>query len=320
MLSDLDRKANALVEQGYAGNTKRTYTSAQKKYLTFCKIYGLVPCPATEEVLLWYVAYLYGNGVVISRSISVYLSAVRALHIDMGLSEPPHRSPRIKLALRGIERSGPPPVQKMPITFSILQRMHSLVGHSYDEAMLWGAMTLAYFGCLRADEITLDLSLPNMIKIPTVQDLSWLSHKNIPYFTLRIKQTKTQMHGMLVTVGCSGSQVCAYCALAKYLRYRHMWLVAPQVPALFVYSTGLVLDHGSFVRYTKTMVQKVGLDPSKYSGHSFRSGAASVAGTNNFQPWEIKLLGHWKSDVYQSYIRDTCTHAVGFAARLVTDS
>ena len=43
---------------GVAQNTAKTYRAAQKRYLEFCERFSLQPLPATEQVLILFVAEL----------------------------------------------------------------------------------------------------------------------------------------------------------------------------------------------------------------------------------------------------------------------
>ncbi|CAC5422095.1 unnamed protein product [Mytilus coruscus] len=47
----------------------------------------------------------------------------------------------------------------------------------------------------------------------------------------------------------------------------------------------------------------LGLNADKYSGHSFRIGAATTCSSNGIQDHMIQSLGRWKSDCYSRYIR-----------------
>jgi hypothetical protein len=304
------------VDSGYAANTSRTYSSAQKRYIKYCQKHGINPCPASEQTLLRYIAYLYNDGVKLARTISVYLAAVRALHIKVGLPEPPNRGPRILLALKGLEREGSPPAQKLPITYQLLTRFLLCMGDSFNDCMLWAAASAAFFGCFRADEFTVDLSLPDSIKVLRVQDFNWFPLHVPPYVVVSLKRTKTQIHGDKVVIGCSGTKVSGYCALSKYLQLRFGKNIAITNPAALVYESGNVLDHVSFSQFTKATVKKLGLDPARYSAHSYRSGAATSAGSNHFGDWEVQRLGRWRSQAYKTYIRQPDSHSATFAARL----
>ena len=46
----------------------------------------------------------------------------------------------------------------------------------------------------------------------------------------------------------------------------------------------------------------IGLPPERYSSHSFRIGAATMASQNGFSEEEIKEMGRWKSSAFQIYV------------------
>ena len=50
-------------------------------------------------------------------------------------------------------------------------------------------------------------------------------------------------------------------------------------------------------------LSQLGADVSKFSGHSFRIGAASTAARAGLSDSFIQKLGRWKSDAFTTYIR-----------------
>ena len=50
------------------------------------------------------------------------------------------------------------------------------------------------------------------------------------------------------------------------------------------------------------MLQEVGVDSSKYSGHSFRIGAATTAAKLGVSDSLIMILGRWRSSAFVRYI------------------
>ena len=67
----------------------------------------------------------------------------------------------------------------------------------------------------------------------------------------------------------------------------------------------------------REVLQKVGIDCSKYSGHSFRVGAATTAAAVGIQDSLIKTMGRWESVAYQLYVRtpwDQLTAVAGMLA------
>ena len=53
----------------------------------------------------------------------------------------------------------------------------------------------------------------------------------------------------------------------------------------------------------KEVLQVDGVDQSKYSGHSFRIGAATTAAARGMEDSIIKTLGRWNSVDYLQYVK-----------------
>ncbi len=53
----------------------------------------------------------------------------------------------------------------------------------------------------------------------------------------------------------------------------------------------------------KRALTRAGVNSDRYSGHNFRSGAATAAAERGVEDATIKMLGRWKSSAYQLYIR-----------------
>lgn len=87
------------------------------------------------------------------RSTRVYLSALRSLHIDEGYPTPCITTPRIKRMLRAMDITGVAPRQKLPITLDMLSKLFNFMPYGYDGYVFKSAMSLAFFGCLRAAEL-----------------------------------------------------------------------------------------------------------------------------------------------------------------------
>ena len=68
-----------------------------------------------------------------------------------------------------------------------------------------------------------------------------------------------------------------------------------------VYSTPM---NGDFLRHIiKSAVKDIGLDPTRYSGHSLRAGGATDLFAARIPYWVIKKMGRWKSDAALRYYR-----------------
>ena len=282
-------------------NTQRTYSSAQTRFINFCSKYNLVVMPVTEDTLLLYIAFLFDEGLK-GSSIRVYISAVRSLHIYSGFVYPSDMF-RVRLALRGAVCQSLPPVRKFPITFSVLSQMLKFVSGRFDAKLLTAVMTLAFFGCMRASEFCVLDGVPfDCNSHLCLRDVILDDNKKVLTVFLSKSKTNTTNSGVKIFIGCSKHSVCAYCSMKSYLASR----TGPvdQKSPLFVNFAGDVLKKKYFVSATRLVLSMAGCDPSKYSGHSFRAGAATTAGDRNFEEYELKLLGRWASSAYNIYLRN----------------
>ena len=212
--------------------------------------------------------------------------------------------------------------QKLPITFNILQKLQDSVLSQPDVYVTWAAMTFAFFGCLRAAELTIpsQLSFNPLIHI-CLSDVLIHDETNNDFVSVFIKRSKTDISnvGFHVYIGCSNHKVCGHCSL-KYLVTRCVnYSDEPkrQNSPLFMYSNGVILTKHLFVTQTKLALVPVGYHAGNYSGHSFRSGSATSAAAAGLADWEIKLLGRWSSQAYQRYIRTPEGLLTSFSKRII---
>lgn len=316
VLENLWRKANNLVAQGLKLNTRKTYNSAQSQFLRFCASYGLSPYLASEETLLMYIAHMSERGLQHSTML-VYLSAIRSLHVEAGLSDPLAGCLRINQALKAVQRHSAPPKRKLPITHHILQSLGVILLDSFDHRMLWSAFTLGYFGLLRAAEFCVTKPPFNPKTNLTVTDINIFNAGDPSAFmSVQIKRSKTDTagNGVSIYIGCSGHTVCAVCAMQNYLAQ-----AKPHSPTrpLFTFQGGQVLTRQLLISSLQSLLKSIGIDPHDYSGHSFRSGGATDCALSGLGDWEIKLAGRWTSDAYQLYVRAPTSLLTGFARRML---
>ena len=310
-----------LVQQGYRFNTRRTYSSAQKSFIDFCSKFGLSPLPASEQLILLYIAHLHSCKLVAS-SICVYLSGIRSLHVLQGFPPPPTSSPRIKLVLKAISEMNPPPAQRYPITYQMLCVLCNLLSSDYSGLLYKAVFCVAFFGALRSDEYVVGDTLVDQQQSPPLslaQIEFGIEPCGLKFVCLNLARTKTTPHGIMVPIGCSSTQVCAVCLLKQYLRARYSMMCTQLSHPLFALEDGSPLTKSRLNKVLKSLVGQMGLDPSLFSSHSFRAGATSTAASvqsRPFQAWELKALGNWRSDTYVRYIRNVKAHKLQFAQRL----
>lgn len=262
-----------------------------------------------------WVAYLGGRKLQ-PKTIKSYLCAVRSLHVDADLPFSVCEAPVVQRLIRGIkryhgERDRNP---KLPITLDILQRLCAAMPNSTapEDTSFLAAMKSAFAGFLRCGEFTVaraesfnpatDLTRGAVAFLPTIDAPT--------HVILSLPSSKTDPFRKGVSIllaAAPGAPTCAVTAL------KHLFTVHPQPPGapLFQTANGMALTRERFLARLKTLLAAAGLDCTKYSGHSFRRGAATSAAAVGYSDYEIQQLGRWRSDAYRLYIdvpRDRILH------------
>ena len=317
MLSDT---AKELVRCGIRPNTRKVYDSAQQQYIHFCDKYGLQTVPASENTILLYIAHMYIKTLKAS-TMKVYLASIRMMHIESSYCYDFDSSSRIQLALCAVQMDQAPPKRKLPITLAILCQIYYTVESrlsDYNVLLIWSAMCMAHFGCMRSGEFTISESFNPKTHL-TRSDLIFVSSslQNM-YVKVHLKSSKTDIYndGVDIIIGCTGRNVCGYCSLRRYCDIRDK--IASDDSALFIYQNGQMLSRELLIRHTRTYLAGIGVNPDQFSGHSYRIGSATTAAISGFQDWEIKKLGRWKSNVYTRYIRPSNVDCSKFTGRMQT--
>ena len=174
---------------------------------------------------------------------------------------------------------------------------------------MWKAvLSLAFFGGLRCSEY----SVPNVASAHVAPRISNVTFSDTGVMKYKVSRTKTKSHGITVTLGCSQTDICAPCTMTQYLKSRGSVSHVKADSYLFA-CQGNPLTSPNVNAFITDLVQSAGWDPSQYTAHSLRAGAASSAAQAGFQDWELKKLGGWESRAYISYVREQNDKVAGFA-------
>ncbi len=65
---------------------------------------------------------------------------------------------------------------------------------------------------------------------------------------------------------------------------------------------GKPLSRATVISHLANLCRLENIDPSGYSGHSFRRGGATSLARAGTPHWVIQLLGRWSSDAYKQYL------------------
>ena len=151
-----------------------------------------------------------------------------------------------------------------------------------------GKLAIPSAGCFDAgmhltfDDVAVDnLQSPSMLRV-------------------RLKTSKTDpfRRGVDVFVDRTDNDLCPVSAVLAYMVKR-----GKGPGPFFAFRDGSPLTRPRLVSEVKRALSRAGVDHVQYSGHSFRSGAATTAAERGVEDSVIKMLGRWKSSAYQLYVR-----------------
>ena len=234
---------------------------------------------------------------------------------DPGLAD----FPRLHYVLWAISRISPRlrRPSRLPITPSVLRHLYSVWSTapiSYESRMLWAACCLGFFAFLRSGEFTCTAEEAQNSSVLSWGDVRVNSHSQPEYLVLLLRHSKTDMFGTVVSlyVGATGCNLCPVAAVLSYLAARPSTL-----GPLFVHQDGRPLSRPGLVRAVRSALASAGVDTSRYSGHSFRIGAATTAAQTGLQDSLIQTFGRWRSSAFRSYVRTPPSQLLAVLAQLL---
>ena len=238
------------------------------------------------------------------NSICQYLNCVRLVHLQCGLTNPLKDNWALQQVIKGIKKvHGRPPVQKMPITPSILRRMITQLNLEQPlHIVFWAACLVAFYSfCRKATLVPKSCGQMDVSAALLRGDVQWVSQGVI----VNIRKTKTiQCNERVLQIPLHRQADTSLCPVAAL---RRMWLLPPPPADRPLFSYKLrdslhILDYKTFTCMLSSIISASGIDSSLFSGHSLRRGGATYAFHCGVPPAYIKLQGDWRSDCWERYV------------------
>ena len=240
-------------------------------------------------------------------SVKQYLNAVRLVHLEAGLQNPLEKNWYVSSILKGVCRlKGDASLQKLPITLDILKHVFLVLDlHSSFDPAFWAACLVGFFSFFRKS----NLLIPSHLLFDPGQNLC----ANDVQFTdegviLTVRWSKViQFKERVLHIPLPKIPNSPFCPSTALLQltlenfpcsrsgplFRYSWLGASNVP----------LTQCQFTGKLQACSGAIGLDASKYSGHSLRRGGASFALQCGLPVDLIKTQGDWKSNACEHYLQ-----------------
>ncbi len=309
----LKSETDQLCRLSVAPSTHAAYQSGLRKWKKFLfdhnYTWDMDVLPViSSEVIIEFTTYCHAVLSLGYSTIKLYLAGIRFHYISSGQPNPlssVYTTDRLQMVLRGIKRQqGGGNRTRLPITFDILvQISNQLANKCFSpvlSVMMKAVCTLAFFGFLRSGEFCVVGDKFDPSSNLCVHDLQCEQDSQSMCLCLKSSKTDPFRQGVRIHI-FANPRLCPVKAMCDYLKMRKTMLCAS--PALFIDDEGKPLTRGVFVSNLKQLIFNLGLDSTKYNGHSFRIGAATTAAAAGVEDHLIQTLGRWSSSAYTRYIR-----------------
>lgn len=292
-LLEILTNAQEFLSTTVAESTKEVYSRDWRAFSRWCGEHSLTDLPAAPEVVAWYLTSLAMKDFRVP-TIRRHSAAMAAAHRSSGYPTPTSH-PAIKELLRGMTRKiGTPPKPVDALLSEDIKRIaralpDTLIG-TRDKALV----LLGFAGAFRRSEIVgLD-----------VEDIS----RRDEGLVILLRHSKTDQRGEGRWVGIPNGKNPDTCPVTAL----KIWLEKSGISEGAIFRG---LDrHGNIVserlsrrsvgEIIKRAARSAGLDASKYSGHSLRSGHCTVASRSGVAEHIIRQqTGHRCAASLKSYVR-----------------
>ncbi|SPO29367.1 uncharacterized protein UTRI_10206 [Ustilago trichophora] len=316
--SGLSSPAAFLLWNGLASSTRTRSTTVCFDFASFAASRRCHPFPSSETLLIeWVAAQHLANKTY--GTVKRDLAIIKSWHIDLGLSTVVFDSERLARVVRGLKRvvGAPLPVAKLAITLPLLRQLlralPTVCPSPHNRRMFRAAFCLAFACFLRSGELTWEAQ--NTDNMLTVGSVCFASDRSYATITIPASKTDPFRQGVALTAPAVPLSTCAVAALDVVCRSR------PSSAPLFILEDGRPFARSCFVDTLRQCLAASGIEPSAYSGHSFRRGAATWAALNGVDDDTIRELGRWRSDCFRRYIdKSAADRAATTKAALYTNA
>ena len=280
-----------------ANNTLRAYKSDFKDFSTFCAKHGFNSLPTEPKIVSLYITYLSKNSKISTlrrRLVSISMvHKIKGHYLDT-------KHPIIIENLMGIRRTkGSMQKGKKPLLISHLKLLINVINEQKTEEIKKArdkAIILIGFGggFRRTELISIDHD-----------DLEFVPEG----LKITIKRSKTDQYGEGMVKGLPYFINEIYCPVLSLKK----WLDLSKIksgPIFRRFAKGSSLTNNrltdqSVVLLIKNYLNLAGIENSNYSGHSLRSGFATVAAESGADERSIMAMtGHKSTQMVRRYIRE----------------
>lgn len=276
-----------------AASTRRAYRADWRDFSTWCERYRLDALPAAAPTVAAYLTDLADGGKKAS-TLGRRLAAIAFAHKAAG-HDSPTKSALVEATAAGIRREiGTAQTGKAPVVTEDIRAMLAGLPEGAKGVRDCALLLIGFAGAFRRSELV----------AVNVEDVEFVTSGLV--VTVRRSKTDQEGEGMRKAIPFGRQE--ATCPV----RALQAWLASATITTGAVFRGvdrhGRVLNRLSdrgVARAVKDAAEGAGLDPTRYSGHSLRSGLATAAAMAGVSERVIMAqTGHKSERMVRKYIRE----------------
>ena len=282
-MAELDNDFQDLMEDRYAQETWRSYSSATNLFSKFAKRFKLSKSiydygsETDQPVWVAFVLYAKRKRKVLRDTVRKYLSAYRSMAANIGVNLDFPRMPVLRAVMKAWKRQDVGKPLKVPVTAADLKALHakaSALGRNYVAMAHFCYYTLARVK--EAAAVTWD-------------DVTEYKER----VTFRLKRTKTDPFGEETTVLSMSSE--SWKQVKDILRSQNRQ------------NKGSIFNVPKAEAF-RSWIKKCLSEGGKKTGHSLRRGGAQALFDAGHEIEMIRIKGRWRSRAFERYIDFSSRH------------
>ena len=225
------------------------------------------------------------------------------------------------LLIKGLRKNEPQPGQsRQALTTDLLSKCIRTLRAGYAgqpvDACLEAMLLLGFFGFLRCAEFTALSHNFNHALHATMSDIVFPTPGTL-IFSLKRSKTNQSGPAQKIFLFKLGSVISPYEPIRRHIELRFANQAQPLDP-LFVDESNRVASRAWFLRHFRRILLRSGIEPTHFSGHSLRVGAATTASRSGLPDSVIQQLGRWTSHAYNAYIRSNAADIQNAHRKLIS--
>ena len=283
----------------FAKSTRKGVLSGIRTWIFFCRYFDFPIYPAQVQHLVLFLEF--NSQTSKYEHLKHLLYCVKYLHMCKDIPFP-SESFELETTLQGLKRRLSGTVnQVLPITPEILRKIYAKLNLSrLADLAIWCCFLVTFYCLLRKAN-----SVPEG---PEYNADQILARKHIRFdhrskmVLIFVGWSKTNQYGNRDLVVPVPANTDPAMDLYRHINNLFCKVHVPSERPAFSFGDQKFVSYASFTTRLKSLLLAAGVDPTKYSGHSFRRGGATFLHSLGATPLEIQASGDWQTMVFTRYL------------------